>query len=64
MCVQASWIHTWRQALSKFLGLLGILDSEGVEVTLASNLELDGIVGAALLYPRSCRGKILAIVQH
>lgn len=46
--------RTWGKALLELLGLLGILKDEGVEVSVASDLELDLVGLGALLYPGSC----------
>ena len=40
--------------MSQLLGLLGILDDESVEVTLAADLELDDLGSLGLLYAGSC----------
>lgn len=37
------YIRTRRKRLAELLSLLGILDDQGVKVTRASNLELDGV---------------------
>ncbi len=50
-------IRTRRQTLLKLLGLVGVLEDEGVEVAVAADLEL-GLRRVAnllvLLYPRGC----------
>ena len=46
---------TWRERLPQLLGLVGVLEDEGVEVGLAADLEL-GLAGdTVLLDARSCR---------
>lgn len=44
--------HTRRQALLQLLGLLGVLEHQGVEVLLAADLELDVLALLVLLDPR------------
>jgi len=46
--------RTRRQALLQLLGLVGVLEDEGVEVAVTPDLELDLVVLGALLYPRGC----------
>jgi len=41
---------TWRQALLQLIRLVRVLKHEGVEVTVASDLELDLVVVRVLLY--------------
>ena len=45
--------HTWWQRLPELLGLVRVLEHEGVEVALASDLELG--LADVLLYPRRCK---------
>ena len=47
--------QTWRQTLLEFLCSIGIFEDESVEVTLASNLEFDGVGLLVLLNARRCR---------
>lgn len=42
--------RTWWERLLELLGLLSILEDEGVEVSVASDLELDLVLGRALLF--------------
>ena len=47
---------TWRKTLLELLGLVRVLDDEGIEVAMAADLEL-GLRRASfaiLLYPRRC----------
>jgi hypothetical protein len=44
--------HTGGEALLKLLGLVGVLEHQGVEVLLAADLELDVVGLGALLDPR------------
>ena len=46
--------HTGGKALLKLLGLVVVLKHQGVEVLLASDLELDVVGLLALLDPRGC----------
>ena len=46
--------RTWRKRLLQLLSAVGVLEDEGVQVLLASDLELDLVVLLVLLYPRSC----------
>lgn len=55
--------QTWRQALLKLLGAVGVLEDEGVEVSLASDLELDVVCLLALLDARRCAELLLANCQ-
>lgn len=49
---------TWRKRLLQLLSLVVVLEDKGVEVAVASDLEL-GLVGSArLLYPRGCENII------
>jgi hypothetical protein len=52
--------QTWRQALLELLGAVGVLEDEGVEVSLASDLELDVVCLLALLDARRCAELLLA----
>lgn len=45
--------HTRRKGLLQLVGLVGVLEHQGVEVLLASDLELDVVGLLALLDPRS-----------
>jgi hypothetical protein len=45
--------RTRRQALLQLLGLIGVLEDQGVQVSLASDLELDVLGLCALLDPGS-----------
>lgn len=47
-------MHTGRQALLQLLGLVIVLQHQGVEVLLASDLELDVVGLLVLLDPRGC----------
>lgn len=53
MCVRVG-AHTRRQALLQLLGLVIVLQHQGVEVLLASDLELDVVGLLVLLDPRGC----------
>lgn len=44
--------RTRRQALLQLLGLLSVLENQGVEVSLAADLELDVVALLVLLDPR------------
>ena len=46
--------HTGGKALLELLGLVGVLENQGVEVLLAADLELDVVGLLALLDPRGC----------
>ena len=46
-------LRTWGQALLELLGLVGVLQHQGVLVAVASDLELDLVGLSVLLYPRS-----------
>lgn len=46
--------RTGRQALLELLGLVGVLEHQGVEVLLAADLELDVADLLVLLDPRGC----------
>ena len=46
---------TWRKRLPQLLGLVGVLEDEGVEVALAADLELGLARNTVLLDARSCR---------
>lgn len=46
--------RTGRQALLQLLGLVGVLEHQGVEMALAADLELDIVCLLVLLDPRSC----------
>jgi hypothetical protein len=50
------WVRrTWWQALLQLLGLVVVLEDKGVEVTLASDLELDqGVLASTLLDTGGC----------
>lgn len=37
--------RTWRERLLELVGLVGVVDAEGVEVLGAAHLELDGVLG-------------------
>ena len=37
--------QTWRERLLELVGLVGVVDAEGVEVLGAAHLELDGVLG-------------------
>lgn len=37
--------QTWRERLLELVGLVGVVDAEGVEVPGAAHLELDGVLG-------------------
>ena len=39
---------TWRQDLFQLVVLLGVVKHEGVQVSAASDLELDGVLGVLL----------------
>ena len=43
----------WK-GLLQLLGLVGVLEGESVEISLASDLELGLVGGLVLLYPGSC----------
>ena len=47
-------MHTRRQRLLELLGLLGVLQDQGVQVRLAPDLELDLVRLLVLLDPRRC----------
>ena len=59
-CGSGMWARrTWGQALLELLGLLGVVEGEGVEVACAPDLELGLGLRARdprgdLLYPRLC----------
>lgn len=55
--IAPSILLTWRERLPQLLGLVGVLENEGVEVGLAADLELGLAGSAALLDARSC-GKV------
>ena len=42
----------------ELLGAVRVLEDEGVQVLLASDLELDLVVLLVLLYPRSCHSHV------
>lgn len=46
--------HTGRQGLLELLGLLGVLEHQGVQVLLAADLELDVLGLLVLLDARGC----------
>jgi hypothetical protein len=46
--------HTGGKALLELLGLVGVLEHQGVEVLLAADLELDVVGLLVLLDPRGC----------
>lgn len=48
--------RTGRERLLKLLGLVGVLEHQGVEVLLASDLELDVVGLLVLLDPRGYSG--------
>lgn len=50
--------RTWWEGLLELIGLLGILEDKGVEVTLAADLELDG--GGLLAALDASRAGVLA----
>lgn len=50
--VKISGAHTRRKGLLKLLGLVVVLQHQGVEVLLASDLELDVVGLLVLLDPR------------
>jgi len=54
-----SW-HTGGEALLELLGLIGVLQDKGVEVSLAPDLELDLLGVLVLLDPGSC-GKAISL---
>ena len=47
--------RTGGKALLEFVGLVGVLEDEGVEVLLAADLELDGLSLLVLLDASSCK---------
>jgi hypothetical protein len=47
-------VHTRREGLLQLLGLVIVLEHQGVEVLLASDLELDVVGLLVLLDPRGC----------
>lgn len=51
--------HTGRQALLQLLGLVGVLEHQGVQVLLAADLELDVVGLLVLLDPRGYNFRIL-----
>lgn len=51
--------HTGGEALLELLGLVGVLKNQGVEVLLASDLELDVVGLLVLLDPGGCWDKLL-----
>lgn len=53
--------HTRRKGLLKLLGLVVVLQHQGVEVLLASDLELDVVGLLVLLDPRGCKKSKLVI---
>lgn len=53
--------HTRRKGLLKLLGLVVVLEHQGVEVLLASDLELDVVGLLVLLDPRGCKESELVI---
>lgn len=53
MLVRVGW-HTRRQGLLQLLGLVIVLQHQGVKVLLASDLELDVVGLLVLLDPRGC----------
>lgn len=48
--------HTGREGLLELLGLLGVLEHQGVQVLLAADLELDVLGLGVLLDARGCEG--------
>ena len=46
--------HTGRERLLQLLGLVGVLEHQGVEVLLAADLELDVVGLLVLLDPGGC----------
>jgi hypothetical protein len=50
----SSWKPTGRQALLELLGLLRVLEDQGVEEPLAADLELDLLGVLVLLDPGGC----------
>lgn len=60
LCDQVWWLmrHTWWEGLLELIGLLGILEDKGVEVTLAADLELDS--GGLLAALDASRAGVLA----
>lgn len=42
---RSSGARTWRERLLELVGLVGVVDAEGVEVPGAAHLELDGALG-------------------
>lgn len=46
--VRSRWLRTWGKGLLKLLGLVGVLEDEGVDAAAASDLELD-VVGLLVL---------------
>jgi len=46
--------QTWRQTLLELLRAVGIFEDKSIKITLASDLEFDGVGLLALLYARRC----------
>lgn len=53
--------HTGRQALLQLLGLVGVLEHQGVQVLLAADLELDVVGLLVLLDPRGYNSYLVRI---
>ena len=51
-------VRTRRQTLLELLGLVRVLEHQGVEVLLAADLELDVADLLVLLDPRGCRQSV------